>query len=173
MHESPAAATVTEWVLQGWRRSGGGGGGTYRDEDAVCVFGLAALVCAHEVGQALDVVNAHHVDVIVEAERLDEREVDLEGDVTLVLLVGGEHAESHAVWVTVEGGTRGECGQRVSSSNFSFSWQTPSRAQMKKDEFQYSHIHDFGRLVNSDCQVVLLLCSDQQLPQRCACTLHP
>lgn len=78
-------------------------GGTYRDEDAVCVFGLAALVCAHEVGQALDVVDAHHVDVIVEAKRLDEREVDLEGDVTLVLLVGGEHAESHAVWVTVEG----------------------------------------------------------------------
>lgn len=78
-------------------------GGTYRDEDAVCVFGLAALVCSHEVGQALDVVDAHHVDVIVEAERLDEREVDLEGDVTLVLLVGGEHAESHAVWVTVEG----------------------------------------------------------------------
>lgn len=87
--------------------------GTYRDEDAVCVFGLAALVCAHEVGQALDVVDAHHVDVIVEAERLDEREVDLEGNVTLVLLVGGEHAESHAVWVTVEGNTRKVRSARV------------------------------------------------------------
>lgn len=49
----------------------------YRDEDAVCVFGLAALVCAHEVGEARDVADAHHVDVVVEAERLDEREVDL------------------------------------------------------------------------------------------------
>lgn len=70
------------------------------------VFGLAGLVCAHEVGQTLDVVDAHHVDVVVEAERLDEREVDLERDVALVLLIGGEHAERHAVWVTVRG--RGE-----------------------------------------------------------------
>lgn len=69
----------------------------YRDEDAVCVFGLAALVRAHEVGEARDVVDAHHVDVVVEAERLDEREVDLQRDVALVLVVGGEHAESHAV----------------------------------------------------------------------------
>lgn len=79
------------------------GGETYRDKNAVHVFGLAGLVCAHEVGQTLDVVNAHHVDVVVEAERLDEREVDLEGDVALVLLIGGEHAERHAVWVTVGG----------------------------------------------------------------------
>lgn len=70
------------------------------------VFGLAGLVCTHEVGQTLDVVDAHHVDVVVEAERLDEREVDLEGDVALVLLIGSEHAESNAVWVTVRG--RGE-----------------------------------------------------------------
>lgn len=67
------------------------------------VFGFAALVRAHEVGQTLDVVDAHHVDVVVEAKRLDEREVDLEGDVALVLLIGGEHAERHAVWVTVGG----------------------------------------------------------------------
>lgn len=67
------------------------------------VFGFAALVCAHEVGQTLDVVDAHHVDVVVEAKRLDEREVDLEGDVALVLLIGGEHAKRHAVWVTVGG----------------------------------------------------------------------
>ncbi len=65
------------------------------------VLGLAGLVCAHEVGQALDVIDAHHVDVVVEAESLNECEVDLEGDVALVLLVGGEDAERHAVWVTV------------------------------------------------------------------------
>lgn len=87
MHDSPAAAARL--------------GETYRDKNAVHVFGLAGLVCTHEVGQALDVVDAHHVDVVVEAERLDEREVDLEGDVALVLLIGGEHAECHAVWVTV------------------------------------------------------------------------
>lgn len=75
---------------------------TYRDKNAVHVFGLAGLVCTHEVGQAFDVVHAHHVDVVVEAERLDEREVDLQGDVALVLLIGGEHAERNAVWVAVE-----------------------------------------------------------------------
>jgi len=81
---------------------------TYRDEDAMRVLGLAGLAGAHEVSQALDVVDAHHVDVVVEAERLDEGEVDLEGDVALVLLVRGEDAERHAVWVTVcrRGGRR-------------------------------------------------------------------
>lgn len=100
MHDSPA---VTEWVHGGGRREE-----AYRDEDAVCVFGLAALVCAHEVGQARDVVDAHHVDVVVEAERLDEREVDLQRDVALVLVVGGEHAESHAVWIAAGGEEEGD-----------------------------------------------------------------
>lgn len=75
---------------------------TYRDKNAVRVLGLAGLVCAHEVGQALDVVDAHHVDVVIEAESLDEGEVNLQGDVALVLLVGGEDAECHAVRITVE-----------------------------------------------------------------------
>lgn len=93
---------LTEWVLQG----------TYRDKNAVRVFGLAGLDCAHEVGQALDVVDAHHVDVIVEAESLDEREVDLKCDVTLVLLIRGEDAERHAVWVTV-GKHKGRWSERI------------------------------------------------------------
>lgn len=80
--------------------------GTYRDKNAVRVLGLAGFVCTHEVGQALDVVDAHHVDVVIEAESLDEGEVDLKSDVALVLLVGGEDAECHAVWVT-EGKRRG------------------------------------------------------------------
>lgn len=63
--------------------------GTYRDKNAVRVLGLAAGVGAHEISQALDVVNAHHVDVIIEAESLDECEVDLESDVTLVFLISG------------------------------------------------------------------------------------
>lgn len=87
MHDS-----LAEWVLPG----------TYRDKNAVRVLGLAGLVCTHEVGQTLDVIDAHHVDVVVEAESLDEGEVDLKSNVTLVLLIGGEDAERHAVWVTVE-----------------------------------------------------------------------
>lgn len=65
------------------------GVGAYRDEDAVHVLRLPALIGAHEVCEAVDVVHAHHVDVVVEAESLDEREVDLQGEVTLVLLVRG------------------------------------------------------------------------------------
>ncbi len=82
---------LTEWVLPG----------TYRDKNAVRVLGLAGLVRTHEVGKALDVIDAHNVYVIVEAESLNEGEVDLESDVTLVLLIGGEDAECHAVWVAV------------------------------------------------------------------------
>lgn len=81
---------MTDWVLPG----------TYRDKNAMCVLGLAGLVCTHEVSQALDVIHTHHIDVVVEAESLDEGEVDLKSNVALVLLVGGEDAESHAVWIT-------------------------------------------------------------------------
>lgn len=133
------------------------------------VLGLAGLVCTHEVGQALDVVDAHHVDVVVEAESLDEGKVDLEGDVTLVLLVGGEDAERHAVWVT---GDESKADQKVYSSTL----RVLKRQKKEIEHFhelQYLHIHDFSRFVNSNCQVVLLLGSDQQLLQGCACTLHP
>lgn len=141
-------------------------GDTYRDKNAVHVLGLAGLVCAHEVGQALDIVDAHHVDVVVEAERLDEGKVDLKGDVTLVLLIGGEHAERHAVWITVRKRKKGEIGQ------FHFK-ALERRKELVDDRQEYSHIHDFSGFVNSNCQVVLLLCSEQQLLQGCACTLNP
>lgn len=75
--------------------------GTYRDKNAVCVFGLAGFIGTHEVGQAVDIIDTHHVDVVVKAESLDESEVDLKSNVTLVFLIGGENAERHAVWVTV------------------------------------------------------------------------
>lgn len=90
MRDSPGCRLVAEC---------GCSRGTYRDKNAMRVLGLAALACAHEVGQALDVIDAHHVDVVVEAESLDEGEVDLKGDVALVLLVSGEDAEGHAVWI--------------------------------------------------------------------------
>lgn len=90
IHQLSGAECGWLWCVQG----------THRHENAVRVLGLAGLVGAHEVSQARDVVDAHHVDVVLEAERLDEREVDLERDVPLVLLVGGEDAECDAVWVT-------------------------------------------------------------------------
>lgn len=99
-------AWFTSWLS-------GCSGGTYRDKNAMRVLGLAGVVCTHEVGQALDVIHAHHVDVVVKAESLDEREVDLKSDVALVLLVGGEDAESHAVWITA-----GRTGRTV--KNYSF-----------------------------------------------------
>lgn len=67
------------------------------------VLRLAAVFCAHQVGQTIDVVDPHHVDVVVKAKSLDEGEVDLERDVALVLLIRGEDAECHAVWVAVQG----------------------------------------------------------------------
>lgn len=88
-----------------------GAPGTYRDKNAVRVLGLAGLVWTHEVSQALDIIDAHHVDVVVEAESLDEGEVDLKSNVTLVFLIGGEHAECHAVWVTV--GKNEHAGQKI------------------------------------------------------------
>lgn len=67
----------------------------------MCVLGFASLFCAHEVSQALDIVNAYHIYVVIEAESLDEGEVDLESDVAFVLLVCRQNAECHIVWITV------------------------------------------------------------------------
>ena len=77
------------------------GGGTYRDEQAVGVFKLSGLV-AHDLGQALHVADPHDADLVVEAEGLDQGEVDLQGDVALKVLVHGQNAEGHAVRVTAE-----------------------------------------------------------------------
>lgn len=74
---------------------------TYRDKTAVGIFKLASLV-PNNLGQALHVVHSDDADVVVKTERLDEGEVDLESNVTLPLLIGGQNTERHAVWVTVE-----------------------------------------------------------------------
>lgn len=59
---------------------------------------------AHDGRQPLHVAHTHDVDVILAAERLNQREVDLQRDVALVLLIGGQHAKGHVVWVTVWAG---------------------------------------------------------------------
>lgn len=84
--------------------------GTYRDKNAVRVLGLAGFIRTHEVGQAVDIVDTHHVDVVVKAERLNEREVNLKSNVTSVFLIRGEDAECHAVRVAV-----GKTGKVISA----------------------------------------------------------
>ena len=65
------------------------------------IFKLLRLV-SNNISQALRAAHSHDADVVVEAERLDEGEVDLESDVTLKLLVNGQDAERHAVRVSVD-----------------------------------------------------------------------
>lgn len=64
------------------------------------VFQLLCLV-ADNLSQTLHVAHSDDADVVVEAEGLDEGEVDLQSDVTLEALVHGQDAERHAVRVAV------------------------------------------------------------------------
>ncbi len=43
-----------------------------------------------------------NVDVVVAAERLNEREVNLQRNIILVLLVGGQDAQYDTIWVSVD-----------------------------------------------------------------------
>lgn len=52
---------------------------------------------ANNLSQALHVADSHNADIIVETESLDEGEVNLKSDVTLELLISGQHAERDAV----------------------------------------------------------------------------
>lgn len=74
---------------------------TNRDKTAVGIFKLDSLV-PNNLSQALHVVHSDDADVVVKTERLDEGEVDLESNVTLPLLIGGQDTKRHAVWITVE-----------------------------------------------------------------------
>lgn len=82
---------------------------TYRDQDAVQVPRLAAVAISvrglvlQQLLQPPHAGQPQDVDVVVAAESLQEREVDLQRDVVLVLLVGGEDAQNHAVRVSVGG----------------------------------------------------------------------
>lgn len=70
---------------------------SYRDEDTVRV-----IVTAHDLMQPLTVAHSHDADVVVEAERLDQSEVDLQSYVPLKLLVHGQDAEGDTVGVSVD-----------------------------------------------------------------------
>lgn len=96
-----------------------GGPTTHRDEDAMQVPRRARLgpvaARAHDRRQALHVAHAHDVDVVLAAEGLDQREVDLQRDVALVVLVGGQHAKGHVV--RVPAGVEGMDGEWPESHN--------------------------------------------------------
>lgn len=82
-------------------------GDTHRDEDAVEVPRLPILLTGpYDRRQLGHIVDPHDVDVILAAECLDEGEVDLQGDIPLVLLIGRQHAESHIVGVAARGEAR-------------------------------------------------------------------
>ena len=63
------------------------------------IFKLLRLV-TNNLSQTLHVAHSDDADVVVEAEGLDESEMDLESDITLKLLIHGQDAERHAVRVT-------------------------------------------------------------------------
>lgn len=73
---------------------------THRYKYAVRVFRFLILIAAHDVSKTFNVIHTNNVDVVVEAEGLNECEVDLQSDVTFVLLIRSQDTESHAVWVT-------------------------------------------------------------------------
>lgn len=77
---------------------------TYSDQDAVQVHLLASLLplSSQDLGEAPGVVHAQDVDVILAAEGLDESEVDLQGDVLRVLVVGGQDAQHHVIRVSAK-----------------------------------------------------------------------
>lgn len=77
---------------------------TYGDEHAVQVQRFPAALLPspspQDLRQAVGVVDSQDVDVVLAAESLNEREVDLEGHVFDVVLVGGQDAQHHIVRVS-------------------------------------------------------------------------
>lgn len=63
-------------------------------------LGTDSGVVLQQLGQPPHTGQPQDVDVIVAAERLQKREVDLQRDVIFILLIRGEHAQNHAVRVS-------------------------------------------------------------------------
>lgn len=78
---------------------------THSDQDAVQVHGLPAALLPsaslQDLCQPVGVVDPQDVDVVLAAESLNEREVDLQGHVFNVVLVSGQDAQHHIVRVSV------------------------------------------------------------------------
>lgn len=91
-------------------------GDAYRDKDAVEVSGFCVVVVAgaggtgaggevhgtrfsQDLREAPQAGHAEDIDVVLAAESLQQSEVDLQSNIVLVLLVCGQHAQHHAVWI--------------------------------------------------------------------------
>lgn len=98
------------------------------------------LAGPHDGRQLGHVVHPHDVDVVLAAEGLDQSEVDLQGDVPLVFLIRGQHAERDVVGVAARGEQRGESrGRRRpprSSAGLTYTLPLPPPP--------YLHIHQLG-----------------------------
>lgn len=53
-----------------------------------------------DLGEAPGVVHTQDVDVILAAEGLDESEVDLQGDILHILVIGGQDAQHDIIRVS-------------------------------------------------------------------------
>lgn len=57
------------------------------------------IASAHDGRQPLHIAHTNDIDVVFATERLDQREMNLQRDVALVLLIRGQHAEGYIVGV--------------------------------------------------------------------------
>lgn len=80
------------------------GGCTYSDKDAVQIIGLVAVAVsgawlAKNLSEAPDARDSQYVDVVVAAEGLDEREVNLQWN---DILVSRQNTQHNTVRITAE-----------------------------------------------------------------------
>lgn len=151
------------------RLAWGGSGSTHRDEDAMQVSRRACLVVsAHDRRQPLHVTHAHDVNVVLAAERLDQREMDLQRYVALIFFISSQHAKGHIVRVPAEQMER----TRSESMPPPGLPATPTPT-LAHGAFLYSHIQDFGGLVDASGQTALALRRQQKFVQCFPGALHP
>lgn len=74
---------------------------TYSDQNAVQIHLLAAVHAgaSEDVREAMRVVHAQDVDVILAAERLNESEVNLKRHILHIIVVCGQDAQHHVIRV--------------------------------------------------------------------------
>lgn len=135
---------------------------------AVAVGGLLL----QQLSQPPHAGHPQDVDVVVAAESLQQREVDLQRDVIFILLIGGQDAQNHAVRVPA-----GRTQSRLTVSIIIIIIITVillvQVIQKRSGGNMYLHIHEFGGLVDSHSDAVLPLRCDQQLLQSLTHRVHP
>lgn len=84
----------------------------HRDQEAVQVSGFSGALglgwLPQQLCQALHARHSDNIDVVVTAKGLNEREVDLQGNIILLFLVNGQQAQDHTVRVPERARRRGQ-----------------------------------------------------------------